>query len=510
MKKRGIVLIACGLASLAHAADLPTTKPAEDKKAKPDCFSSLWTYLKSSVRDCPLSAGPLTLYGTLDGGVGYEQWGTRLGAYSDKANYAIQRNSGDTHWLWSPNALSTSNVGVRLSQKIGDNWEIVGAVEAGFNPYTLRLVNGPQSQADNNPYATALQRTAFDSARGGTWDNGQAFIGISNPTYGTLTFGRTTLLSMQALSAYDPVASVGFSQLGFTALYGTFGASPTSRINTAFTYRLNYQGFRVAAQAQVGGYDQFNAATQQYQAQIGTDFNGFSFDAIAGYAKNALTFASFAGAATPVGFNPYDIVRATALNTGGVELVGRYQWDKFKFYAGYIYSLSVNPSNPNFPYGVGTVAPGVLGSPRLRDRQRLHGSAQPQHGLDGSALRGLVQSGRRRRRLLGIPERLPRSARRLHRIGLGDQQHPVRGRALFILASGGLSANPPGQPLRRPSAVECPRRRRQRLSAHRELRADRRPAHSLLSPLYCGLPPMQPFMQSSGSRLSPSASPSPG
>ena len=360
MKKLGIALVACGLGGFAHAADLPTTKPPEADKSKPDCFSSLWNYLKSSVRDCPLSAGPFTFYGTLDGGFGYEQWGARLGAYSDKANYAIQRNSGDTHWLWSPNALSTSTVGVRLSQKFGDNWEIVGAVEAGFNPYTLRLVNGPQSQADNNPFTTPFQRTAFDSARGGTWDNGQAFVGISNPTYGTLTFGRSILLSMQALSAYDPVASVAFSQLGFTALYATFGASPTSRINTAFTYRLTYQGFRVAAQAQVGGYDQDNAATEQYQAQIGTDFNRFSFDAITGYAKNALTFQSFAGAAIPIGYNPYSIVRATALNTGGIELLGRYEWDKFKFYGGCIYSLSVNPSNPSFPNGVGTVAPGII------------------------------------------------------------------------------------------------------------------------------------------------------
>jgi predicted porin len=363
MKRLWIALIAGGLVSFAHAADLPTAKPAEAEQSKPSCFSSLWNYIKSSVRDCPLTFGPFTLYGTLDGGFGYEQWGTRLGQFADKPNYAIQRNSGDTHWLWSPNALSASTVGIKLSQKVGDNWEIVGAIEAGFNPYTLRLINGPASQAGNNLYTTPFQRTAFDTARNGTWDNGQGFIGISNPTYGTLTFGQTTLLSMSALSAYDPVASVAFSQLGFTALYATFGASPTSRINTAFTYRLTYQGSRVAAQAQVGGYDQDNAATEQYQAQIGTDFSSFSFDAIAGYAKNALTFQSFAGATLPVGYNPDSIVRATALNTGGAELVGRYEWQKFKFYAGYIYSLSVNPSNPNYPYGAPSIAPGIIVPP---------------------------------------------------------------------------------------------------------------------------------------------------
>src|SRR5579871_1643026 len=114
------LLIAGALCTAARAADLPTTKPAESDASKPSCFSSLWNYLKSSVRECPLSFGPLTFYANIDGGYGYEQWGAHVGPYADKANYAIQRNSGDTHWLWSPNALSTSTVGVSLSQKIGE------------------------------------------------------------------------------------------------------------------------------------------------------------------------------------------------------------------------------------------------------------------------------------------------------------------------------------------------------------------------------------------------------
>jgi predicted porin len=357
------VLIAGAVGGAAKAADLPTAKPVEAQPSKPSCFSSLWDYLKSSVKDCPLRYGPITLYGTLDGGYGYEQWGAPLGQNADKPNYAIQRSSGNTHWLWSPNGLSTSTIGLRLAQKIGEDWEIIGVAEAGFNPYTLRLANGPQSLADNNLFTPPNQSTHFDLARAGTWDNGQGFIGVSNPTYGTLTFGRTQLLSQSALGTYDPVASVAFSQIGFTALYSTFGASPTSRINTAITYRLTYQGIRGAVQAQVGGYDQENAATQQYQAQIGADFGGFSFDAIAGYAFNALTFQTFGGAALPVGFDPNSIVRATALDTGGVELLGRYEWEKYKFYLGYIHSVSVNPSSPFYPLGISSIASGIIVPP---------------------------------------------------------------------------------------------------------------------------------------------------
>src|SRR5215467_1501650 len=355
------LIFALGLGGTAHAADLPIKAP--DASAAPSCFSSFWDYMNASVRDCPLRYGPITIYGTLDGGFGYELFGTPVGQNADKPNYAIQRNSGNKHWLWSPNGLSTSTIGVRLAQPISNGWEIVGVAEAGFNPYSLRLINGPQSLADNNLFAPINQTTHFDTARAGQWDNGQGFIGVSNSNYGTLTYGRTNLLSQSALGTYDPVASVAFSQIGFSALYATFGASPTSRINTALTYRLTYQDFRIAAQAQIGGYDQGNAAGSQYQAQIGTDIGRFSFDAIAGYAQNALTFQTFGGATMPAGFDPNSILRATAFNTGGVELLGRYQWEKFKFYLGYIYSRSVNPSQTSYPFGVSTIAQGIIVPP---------------------------------------------------------------------------------------------------------------------------------------------------
>jgi TOBE domain len=69
----------------------------------------------------------------------------------------------------------------------------------------MRLINGPQSLADNNLLTPANQTTHFDTACAGQWDNGQGFIGVSNPSYGTLTYGRTTL---RPLDRYEVLAVV--------------------------------------------------------------------------------------------------------------------------------------------------------------------------------------------------------------------------------------------------------------------------------------------------------------
>jgi predicted porin len=355
-------LIASACVSHAQAADFAATTAPEVPPTAPSCFSGVRDFLSSSIKDCPLSYAGLTLYGNIDGGYGYQQWGAPLGRSADKTNYAIQKNSANSHWLWAPNAISTSVLGIAMQEKLVDDWTLIGVAEAGFNPHTFMLINGPRSLADNNLKTLGYQNSSFNSSRAGQWDNSQGFIGFSNPTYGTLTFGRTNALSQGALGKYDPVASVAFSQIGFSSIFSGFGVSPTTRLNTAVTYRLTYHHFHFAAQAQIGGYDQGNATNGQYQVQLGADFDNLSFDAVAGVAKDAVSLSSYSGGSLPPGYDPNSILKATLSNSGGFELMARYRWGAFKFYGGYVYARSENPSDA-YANGLPTIARGIFVPP---------------------------------------------------------------------------------------------------------------------------------------------------
>jgi hypothetical protein len=199
MKRLGIALIAVGLASFAHAADLPTTKTPD--KPKPNCWASVWDWLNTSAADCPIGAYGITLYGTLDLNATYLHEGVDKSPAADKVNYSIQRNATGSKWLAGYNGLSASVIGLKMKEDLArvglPGWSLIGVLEAGVNPYSGMFANGPRSLADNNarPANTApFQNTNFDGSRAGQWDNSQGYLGISNPVYGTLTFGRTNSL----------------------------------------------------------------------------------------------------------------------------------------------------------------------------------------------------------------------------------------------------------------------------------------------------------------------------
>ncbi len=263
MKKIGYALgLAIAIASVgaASAADLPTKK---DRPAapKPNCFASFWTWLDSSATDCPLSAGPITVYGTIDLGGGYISSGAERSPVTDKMAYGIQKYSNSPRWqanLQRPqhqchrHQAETGPRPPRGARLVVDRRHR-GGRQSLFGHVRQRPAVARRQQprfTNKHPF----QGTNLDSSRAGQWDNSQGYLGISNNTYGTLTFGRTNSLAFDSLAAYDPVSSVAFSLIGFSNSFPGFGDTETVRPNTAFTYRLNYQNFRIAAQAQIGGY----------------------------------------------------------------------------------------------------------------------------------------------------------------------------------------------------------------------------------------------------------------
>ena len=390
MNRLAIALLATvGFAAMAQAADLPTTK-APAPAAKIDCWSSFWNWLNNSATDCPLSAYGVTLYGTLDLNAFYAPEGAQRSPSATQPYFGIQKPAHSTHnWQFGYNGLSTSVVGVKIKEDILPyGWSLIGVLEAGVNPYSGMFLNGPRSLADNNvrPQTTfPWQSTNADSSRAGQWDNSQAYIGVSNTTWGTLTFGRTNTLALDLIPAYDPTGgSQAFSLIGFSTGLPGFGNTETAR-TTAVTYRIAYQNFRAAAQATVGGYNWDNGVTAQYQGQLGADFGNLSLDGVVSYAQNAVSLASYSlnpynnPAAAPnlklidgnwfiaqkaingatIYYNSNDVLKATLSNNFGVELAAKYKWNTVTFYGGYLLARLSDPSNSE-ANGFETIAGGLF------------------------------------------------------------------------------------------------------------------------------------------------------
>ena len=242
MKKLGIALaIAISPPSAAaHAADLPTKKEVPPPPPA-NCFSSLWNYLNSSRRGLPLSYAGITVYATIDVGFGYSTNGAPFNrSYANGVYSFVGKQSYGSKWLWTPNGINLSVVGINMKEAIPSlpGWSLIGALETGFDPYSGNLVNGPRSLVQNNGKALVLQSANADEPRR-PFDNSAGYLGISNPTFGTLTVGRVTSLTLDSVIAYDPMgASSAFSPFGSSGSYAGFGDAETNRANTGVKYRV--------------------------------------------------------------------------------------------------------------------------------------------------------------------------------------------------------------------------------------------------------------------------------
>src|SRR5580704_14164367 len=178
-----VLLIAAPLRA-ATAADMVTKAPPPAAATAPVACGSLWDFIATS---CPLSWYGITIYGTVDTGVTWQSHGTPFnGTSAVGQEYLISKNSNRALWGLAPNGLTQSNIGIKGNEPFAPGWAFVFDLQAGFDPYSLQLANGPHSVAQNAGVPLTNQNSNADSSRAGQFYNSVGYLGVSSP-YGTLT-----------------------------------------------------------------------------------------------------------------------------------------------------------------------------------------------------------------------------------------------------------------------------------------------------------------------------------
>ena len=330
----------------AQAADLPTNKTPPAPPTTPAVCTGYWDFFTTP---CTLSVAGVTLYGTIDIGAGYSKFGAPWnGTVNFADNYLISKAGRPNVYELAPNALSQSNVGVKVKEDFAPGWSFVGLAETGFDPFSLELANGPGAMAQNTNLPLAAQSTSGNSARAGQWFNSQVFAGLANSTFGTLTFGRQNTLLLDDVNAYDPMGgSYAFSVIGFSGTTAGGGNTEDTRSNSAFKYHVVVGPFHAGALAQVGGYEQGNGAEGLYQGNLGFDAYGFSFDAAYSYAEDSVKLGTFNATPTDAGFPvpPTDALKATISDDTTYQLVGKYKWNQLTLFGGFESIQYANPTS---------------------------------------------------------------------------------------------------------------------------------------------------------------------
>ncbi|SHN78341.1 Outer membrane protein (porin) [Bradyrhizobium erythrophlei] len=346
-------LAAAVYATAALADDIIATKavPAATTKAslQPATCSSLEDFV---VTACPLTWNGITVYGTIDMGVTWLSHGAPFnGTSAVGAAYLVQKYSNRAQWSLAPNGLSNSNIGIKGKEPLAPGWDFIFDLQAGFDPYSLHLSNGPHSVTQNAGIPLTSQDAGADSSRAGQFYNSVGYLGVSSP-YGTLTVFRQNSLTLDAVFAYDPMgASYAFSPIGWQGITCGAGNTETCRFSTSAKYRVDVGQFRVAALWQFGGYDLNNGSTGAYQLQLGGDVRNLaggtlSLDAIGSYVQNAVSVV-LAGNTLPAVLP--QVLTATLSNNTSVMLVGKYSNGPLKLFAGYEFIQYAPPSNPFAP-----------------------------------------------------------------------------------------------------------------------------------------------------------------
>ena len=235
-----------------------------------------------SIPDGPITWAGVTFYGTVDVGYAYVNngsypsgsgyWGAGYSVYGSPYNHGTVSTLNN-------NALSLSNVGLKIEENIGYGFTAIGKLETQFEPISGELGDACAAAIRNSGKPLYDQEKNGDGSRCGQAFVNGAYGGVSNPLYGTLTVGHQASLVNDGIGSYDPIAgSPAFSLLGYSSTAGSgVGSTETAYWDNSVKYILSYGPFHAAGMYATGDQDT-SIVNDAYGANAGITYAGFLID----------------------------------------------------------------------------------------------------------------------------------------------------------------------------------------------------------------------------------------
>jgi predicted porin len=183
---------------------------------------------------------------------------------------------------------------------------------------------------------------------------GQAFqtawVGFKSARFGTITFGRQVALMLEGTIKYDPNYNASaFGLLGASNTYSGAGSQQDNRLDSTAKYFVNFSDLvHLAALYKFNGSN--GSANTAFQADVGANFAGASVDAYYSKVNSAITATSLTAAQVAklpaLGYSVSNSLAATISDNTAYALMALYNFDPFKFFAGYEHIKYTNPNTP--------------------------------------------------------------------------------------------------------------------------------------------------------------------
>jgi predicted porin len=281
------------------------------------------------------------IYGILDAGLGYleHSWAGSDVFASTINPYNLNASPHSFTGLYT-GGISMSRVGTTGEFGFGDGRKVFFRLETAVNVTTGMLSNNGQA-IDNNIYLLHTANAA--SAINGQWDSRGAYLGVSDPRWGSLQAGRTTNFGLDQVVEYDPVqGALLYSPLGFSGgIGGGLGATENSRLDDSLKYQSRLGGFDFGLQYKLKGGQSAQSTGYAWVAMLGYSAGRFSLKGTMSEATNSVVWPVQYSNVTPPGQS------LQIENTRGYMLTAMYRAGSATVKAGYEDLEVYAPSNLN-------------------------------------------------------------------------------------------------------------------------------------------------------------------